>query len=51
VWFRGNKIVRWIGILLLLGTALLWAVTFYGSLWTHMESFSEWVPATMRGGQ
>lgn len=47
MWFRENKIVRWIGILLLLGTALLWGITFYGSLWAHMESFAKWVPATM----
>lgn len=47
MWFRDNRIVRWIGILLLLGTALLWAVTFYGSLWAHMESFAKWVPASM----
>lgn len=47
MWFRDNKIIRWIGILLLLGTAVLWAVTFYGSLWSHMESFAKWVPATM----
>ncbi len=47
MWFRENKIVRWIGILLLVGTTVLWAVTFYGSLWGHMDSFSKWVPATM----
>ncbi len=47
MWFRENKIVRWIGILLLLATALIWAITFYGSLWDHMASFSKWVPPTM----
>jgi putative membrane protein len=47
MWFRKNKTVRWIGILLLLGTAVLWGITFYGSLWGHMASFSKWVPATM----
>src|SRR5512146_3592933 len=36
MWFRENRIVRWIGILLLLGTALVWAVTFYGALWAHL---------------
>lgn len=51
MWFRQNRTVRWIGILLLLGTTLLWAVTFYGSLWAHMESFSKWLPPTMGGGQ
>ena len=47
MWFRKNKIVRWIGILLLLGTAVLWGITFYGSLWAHMASFAKWAPATM----
>lgn len=47
MWFRKNKAVRWVGILLLLATAALWAITFYGSLWGHMESFAKWVPSTM----
>jgi putative membrane protein len=47
LWFRNNKTARMLGILLLLVTAALWAVTFYGSLWGHLESFSKWVPATM----
>jgi len=46
-WFRDNKLVRWIAILVLLATAAIWAVTFYGSLWSHLASFSKWVPATM----
>ena len=47
MWFRENKTVRWIGVLLLLATTVLWAVTFYGSLWGHMDSFSKWLPPTM----
>ncbi len=47
MWFRKNQTVRWIGILLLVGTAVFWGVTFYGSLWGHMESFAKYVPATM----
>lgn len=47
LWFKGNKTVRMLGVLLLLATALLWAVTFYGSLWGHLDNFSKWVPATM----
>jgi putative membrane protein len=46
-WFRDNKLVRWIAILVLLATAAIWAVTFYASLWSHLASFSNWVPATM----
>ncbi len=51
MWFRQNKIVRWIGILLLVATALLWAVTFYGSLWDHMASFAKWVPPITGSGK
>jgi len=46
-WFRDNKVVRWLAILMLLATAAIWAVTFYSSLWAHMASFAKWVPATM----
>ena len=47
IWFRNNRSVRMLGILILVATAALWAVTFYGSLWGHLESFSQWLPATM----
>jgi uncharacterized membrane protein len=47
MWFKGNKTVRWIGILVLLATAVVWAVTFYPSIWGHLSSFSKYVPAMM----
>jgi putative membrane protein len=47
MWFRENRMVRMIGVLLLLGTALVWGITFYGSLWVHMASFAKWLPPTM----
>lgn len=47
MWFKNNKTVRMLGVALLLVTALLWAVTFYGSLWGHLESFGKWVPDAM----
>ena len=47
MWFKENRTVRMVGVLLLVVTALIWAFTFYGSLWAHMDSFSKWVPATM----
>ena len=47
MWFRENKMVRYVGVALLLATALVWGVTLYGSIWGHMESFAKWVPATM----
>ena len=51
LWFRQNRTVRLIAILLLLATAAIWAVTFYGSLWDHLAGFSKWVPPTMSGGK
>jgi putative membrane protein len=49
LWFRENRTVRLLTIAVLLLTAAIWAVTFYGSLWGHLESFGKWVPATMGG--
>lgn len=46
-WFRDNKVIRWIAILILLATAAIWAATFYAALWAHLASFAKWVPATM----
>lgn len=46
-WFRDNKMIRWLSIAVLLITAAIWAATFYGALWSHLESFANWVPATM----
>jgi len=48
MWFKGNKAMRWIAIVILLVTAGIWAVTFYSALWAHMASFAKWVPSTMK---
>lgn len=48
LWFRNNRTVRLVGVALLVASALLWAITFYGALWDHMESFQNWLPPTMR---
>jgi len=46
-WFRENKVVRWLGIIVLAVTAILWIITFYGSLIGHITSFANYVPASM----
>jgi putative membrane protein len=51
LWFKGNKVLRYLGVAVLLLAALIWAVTFYGSVWGHLDSFSKWVPATMAPAQ
>jgi putative membrane protein len=47
MFFRNNKAFRMLAILVLLATAAIWAVTFYGALWGHLASFAKWVPSTM----
>ncbi|MGA7194524.1 MAG: DUF981 domain-containing protein [Anaerolineales bacterium] len=47
MWFKDNKAVRWLAIIVLLVAALIWAFTFYGALWAHMVDFAKYVPATM----
>ena len=46
-WFKDNKAVRWIAIIVLLLTAAIWGFTFYSALWAHMTAFAKYVPATM----
>jgi len=47
-WFRQNRLLRTIAAIIVGLTAILWAITFYTSLWAHMASFANWVPATMK---
>lgn len=47
MFFRNNKTFRMLAVLVLLATAAIWAFTFYGSLWGHLEIFAKWLPATM----
>ena len=43
-----NRMLRAIGALVLVGAALIWALTGYMAYWEHLASFAEWIPATMR---
>jgi len=45
-----NKTFRLLAAFVLVATALLWATTFYGSLWKHLDLFKDWAPVLMRGG-
>jgi putative membrane protein len=47
-WFRNNRALRIIAGVVVALTALLWAITFYSSLWGHLDSFSSYVPALMK---
>jgi putative membrane protein len=46
-YLKKNKLFRIVGAIVVLVTALIWAFTFYNSLWGHLASFASWVPATM----
>lgn len=46
--WRRHRIIRILGALAVLGAAAVWAITGYGSVWSHIEGFANWVPATMR---
>jgi putative membrane protein len=47
MYFKNNKLARYAAIAVLLLAAAVWAVTFYGSAWAHMQTFAKWVPSTM----
>lgn len=43
-----SRVLRIMGAIVLIGAALIWALTGYMAYWEHLEGFSEWVPATLR---
>lgn len=47
IWFKNNKTARLLGALLLLAAAAVWFVTLQGSAWSHMETFSKYLPPTL----
>lgn len=47
LWLRKSKVARWIGIVVLVAAAVIWAITFTGAAWNHLVGFAKWVPATM----
>lgn len=47
VYLRRNNIIRSIGAIILLVTAVIWLYTGYMAYWAHMKSLSKWVPAIM----
>lgn len=44
---RTSRTFRLLGAIVLIVAALIWALTGYNAYWGHLESFSNWVPATM----
>lgn len=47
-WARTSRLFRLLAVAALVVTVLLWGVTFYNSLWGHLESFAQWLPPTMK---
>lgn len=50
IYLRRNLIIRSIGALILVITAIIWLYTGYMAYWAHMASLSKWVPQTMAAG-
>jgi putative membrane protein len=46
-FLKKNKVFRLIGALVVLASAVIWAITFYSSLWSHLSDFSKWLPPTL----
>lgn len=46
---RKNLAFRVVVALVLLAGAAVWALTGFGSYWAHLESFSKYLPPTMKG--
>jgi putative membrane protein len=45
---REHRAARTLAALAMLGAALLWAFVAAHGVWSHMEMFGKWVPATMK---
>ncbi|HEX2951562.1 MAG TPA: DUF981 domain-containing protein [Armatimonadota bacterium] len=48
LWFSRNRLFRYAAVLVLAGTALIWALTGYLAYWDHLQSFQKWLPTLMR---
>lgn len=48
LFYRKNKTLRYLGILLLLATAGILALTAFGGIWMHMGAFGKYMPVGMR---
>jgi len=45
-WFKGNKPLRVLVALMILGAAAVWALNGFGGYWMHATGFHDWVPTT-----
>ena len=44
LWFKNNRVIRVIAILIVLAATAIWLVEFVGAAWGHMTLFANWVP-------
>ena len=45
-FFRNNKPIRWLGGLMLVAAALIWASIVYPEYFGHLQAFQKWMPST-----
>ena len=48
LWFKKNKFVRWVAILVIIAATAIWFIEYTGAAWGHIEAFAKYVPATMK---
>ncbi len=48
LYLRNSSTLRIVGAVAIAIAGLIWAITGYMSYWGHLESYSDWVPPTMR---
>lgn len=44
MFFRENKTIRRLAVIILLLTAVVWLILFSASFWIHLGNFTEWMP-------
>jgi putative membrane protein len=47
LYLQTNRILRLVGVVVLIAAALIWALTGYMAYWGHLADYSKWVPSTM----
>lgn len=47
-FLKKSKITRYLGTAVLAAAAFFWVLAFFQAMWGHLDSFSSWLPSTMR---
>ncbi len=48
LYFKANRSLRLVGVVVLVVAALIWALVGFQAYWGHLANYSDWVPSTMQ---